>query len=383
VFDAPAEVVIYLTLGVLAFSVLGLLAALASKAARDTREFWSRQRFVNYRQILTDPSTISDRQIRSWIRNGGYRRASLLRAIQTIEEGQGAPVAWVPRQRDLFAAGLLRAVGSRSAARRGLALTVLGYLRRPADCEIICGMATDKDGDVSLCAIRALGRLATLQAFEALLSLLGQEDDAHLTPLSQARIVERISEPWAQPYLRPALAATAAASGERPAGVQVLGPESHEQNPGHNVGDRQALGLMRALAVSGVSVPIGELEPWLRHGSIDERIAAIRASAACCGEVSAPMLAAVEDDSAVVRAQAVRAIGQVTVPPALLQATLDVLTAQATDRNWWVRGYAMSSLATLGAPGLAVLRATAESDDRFAAQRASEQLAITETEARR
>jgi HEAT repeat protein len=239
------------------------------------------------------------------------------------------------------------------------------------------------NGDVSLCAIRALGRLATLQAFEALLSLLGQEDDAHLTPLSQARIVERISEPWAQPYLRPALAATAAASGERPAGVQVLGPESHEQNPGHNVGDRQALGLMRALAVSGVSVPIGELEPWLRHGSIDERIAAIRASAACCGEVSAPMLAAVEDDSAVVRAQAVRAIGQVTVPPALLQATLDVLTAQATDRNWWVRGYAMSSLATLGAPGLAVLRATAESDDRFAAQRASEQLAITETEARR
>ena len=85
---------------------------------------------------------------------------------------------------------------------------------------------------------------------------------------------------------------------------------------------------------------------------------------------------ALHDESVVVRAQAVRGIADVNVPPDRVMAIVTVLTEAIKDRDWWIRGYAASSLASLGPQGIAALERITAGDDTFAAHRATEQLAL-------
>jgi HEAT repeat protein len=55
---------------------------------------------------------------------------------------------------------------------------------------------------------------------------------------------------------------------------------------------------------------------------------------------------------------------------------LDALTQMTSDSDWFVRKSAARALASLGDPGAEVLRRLAVGSDRFAAERAREELAL-------
>jgi HEAT repeat protein len=72
-----------------------------------------------------------------------------------------------------------------------------------------------------------------------------------------------------------------------------------------------------------------------------------------------------------VRAQAAKSLGALGAADALAP-----LERCLSDRAWWVRANAARALRELGDPGIEVLRRAVEHDDRYAADRAREQLAL-------
>lgn len=387
VLSTPVELVVALTLGVLVASLLGLLAALLSKASRDIRESWYQRKLEQYRSALENPATVSNRLATQWRRYGGLRRVALLTALMSLdaEAERTRPVASQLPQRDRLADSFVRHLRSKSSQRRGLALLLLGHVGRPQDTHMIAARATDRDGDVRLCAIRALDELATTSAFECLVQLLASSSNLEgQNPLAQARIVERLAKPWAQPMLADAFAEIEPPSRDVSSEDTVTEIQIEQAaqlaTPGELEGNATALGIMRAVAISMIDFPLPMLEPWLRYGTVDERAAAVRAIAASNTDLPELIVAATDDPSAVVRAQAIRAIGQLQVTGAQLPEVLAVLETRMTDPDWWVRGYAAQSLATLGTTGLFVLQQIAAGDDVYAAERAGEQLALSAKE---
>jgi HEAT repeat protein len=108
----------------------------------------------------------------------------------------------------------------------------------------------------------------------------------------------------------------------------------------------------------------------LTAGSAEERIAAVRALGTCSPGVCIPSLeAALRDDDPRIRMQAATYLGKLRSVE-----SIDVLAAALTGRRWWVRSNTASALASLGEPGVHALRVVRGGDERFAAERAREQL---------
>jgi HEAT repeat protein len=102
------------------------------------------------------------------------------------------------------------------------------------------------------------------------------------------------------------------------------------------------------------------------------RISAARALGRVGGEACVPaLIAALGSEDWPVRAQAAKSLGALGAIDAL-----EPLESCLSDRAWWVRANAARALRELGEPGIEALRRTLEHDDRYAADRAREQLAL-------
>jgi HEAT repeat protein len=105
---------------------------------------------------------------------------------------------------------------------------------------------------------------------------------------------------------------------------------------------------------------------------VEVRISAARALGRVGTTACVPALtAALASEAWPVRAQAAKSLGALHGADAL-----EPLERCLSDHAWWVRANAARALRELGEPGIAALRRALEHDDRYAADRAREQLAL-------
>lgn len=237
-------------------------------------------------------------------------------------------------------------------ARAALLLTRPGI---PAVVEQIVPMLGDPDPDVRLVACSGLARAATPRAAELLIWALM----AHLLP--PERIIERLGAPWAVDTIVYTLKEGPSAVADVLAGVKPVGDEVEL-----DASLARALGLARD---PRAEVPLVAL---LGCDSTEVRISAARALGRVGGEACVPaLIGALGSEDWPVRAQAAKSLGALGAAEAL-----EPLEHCLSDRAWWVRANAARALREFGEPGIEALRRTLEHDDRYAADRAREQLEL-------
>lgn len=237
-------------------------------------------------------------------------------------------------------------------ARAALLLTRPGI---PAVVEQIVPLLGDPDPDVRLVACSGLARAATPRAAELLIWALM----AHLLP--PERIIERLGAPWAVETMISTLKEGPSAVADVLAGVAPCGDEVEL-----DASLARALGLARDPRAATALVAL------LDTDSTEVRISAARALGRVGGAACVPaLITALASADWPVRAQAAKSLGALGAVDAL-----GPLEACLSDRAWWVRANAARALRELGEPGIAALRRTLEHDDRYAADRAREQLAL-------
>ena len=130
--------------------------------------------------------------------------------------------------------------------------------------------------------------------------------------------------------------------------------------------------LARALGLARDPRGAPALAELLASDSVEVRISAARALGRVGGTDYVPALIdALAAEEWPIRAQAAKSLGALGAGDALVP-----LEGCLSDRAWWVRANAARALRELGEPGLEVLRRTLEHDDRYAADRAREQLEL-------
>ncbi|HEV7399577.1 MAG TPA: HEAT repeat domain-containing protein [Solirubrobacterales bacterium] len=237
-------------------------------------------------------------------------------------------------------------------ARAALLLTRPGI---PAVVEQIVPLLGDADPDVRLVACSGLARAATPRAAELLIWALM----AHLLP--PERIIERLGAPWAVETMISTLKEGSSAVADVLAGVPPVGNEVEL-----DASLARALGLARDPRAETALVTL------LGADSTEVRISAARALGRVGGSACVPVLiSALESEDWPVRAQAAKSLGALGAAGAL-----EPLEGCLSDRAWWVRANAARALRDLGEPGIEALRRTLEHNDRYAADRAREQLAL-------
>jgi HEAT repeat protein len=237
-------------------------------------------------------------------------------------------------------------------ARAALLLTRPGI---PEVVEQIVPLLGDPDPDVRLVACSGLARAATPRAAELLIWALM----AHLLP--PERIIERLGAPWAVETIIFTLKEGPSAVADVLAGVTPCGDEVELD-----------ASLARALGLARDPRAAPTLAALLDADSTEVRISAARALGRVGGVACVPaLIAALGAEDWPVRAQAAKSLGALGAADAL-----EPLESCLSDRAWWVRANAARALRELGEPGIEALRRTLEHDDRYAADRAREQLAL-------
>ena len=237
-------------------------------------------------------------------------------------------------------------------ARAALLLTRPGI---PAVVEQIVPLLGDPDPDVRLVACSGLARAATPRAAELLIWALM----AHLLP--PERIIERLGAPWAVETIISTIDEGPSAVADVLAGIAPCGDEVEL-----DASLARALGLARDPRAATALVAL------LDSDSTEVRISAARALGRVGGEACMPaLIAALASEDWPVRAQAAKSLGALGAADAL-----EPLEGCLSDRAWWVRANAARALRELGEPGIEALQRTLEHDDRYAADRAREQLAL-------
>jgi HEAT repeat protein len=246
-------------------------------------------------------------------------------------------------------------LGSRRATIRARAALLLTRPGGQAVVEQIVPLLGDPDPDVRLVACSGLARAATPRAAELLIWALM----AHLLP--PERIIERLGAPWAVETMISTLKEGPSAVADVLADIPPCGDEVEL-----DASLARALGLARDPRAANALVTL------LDSDSTEVRISAARALGRAGGEACVPaLIAALASEDWPVRAQAAKSLGALGAA-----AALEPLESCLSDRAWWVRANAARALRELGEPGLEALRRTLEHDDRYAADRAREQLAL-------
>jgi len=246
----------------------------------------------------------------------------------------------------------LRSRRPTTRARAALLLTRPGI---PSVVEQVVPLLADPDPDVRLVACSGLARAATPRAAEILIWGLV----AHVLP--PERIIERLGAPWAVEKILSTLR-----EGPSPVADALVGLAPTGQEAELDASLARALGLARDPRAARA------LSELLRRDSMEVRISAARALGRLEGMACVPaLIAALASEDWPVRAQAAKSLGALRANEALVP-----LEHCLSDRAWWVRANAARALRELGEPGLEALRRTLEHDDRYAADRAREQLAL-------
>ncbi len=335
------------------------LAALAvtRKLRRDGRERRSAERRTRFQAVLRGDDHAAIVAINEEAR-GAEAQVDLAVAIDAVHDALSrAQLAAIGRaaQESQLRPALIAELSSRHPVVRARAALLLTRTGAPAVVDHVVPLLCDRDPDVRLVACSGLARIATPHAAEALIwGLVARA-------LPPERIVERLGAPWAVETLLATLR-----SGPTPVPHALL-----DATPGGRDVELDA-SLARALGVA--RDPRGEtaLIALLREGSEEVRVSAARGLGCVDATSCVPALVhALDSDVWPVRAQAAKSLGALRASTALAP-----LERCLSDRAWWVRANAARALRELGEPGLDALRRALEHEDRYAADRAHEQLAL-------
>jgi HEAT repeat protein len=251
--------------------------------------------------------------------------------------------------------GLSTKLESRHPTTRARAALLLTRPGIPAIVDQVVPLLGDPDPDVRLVACSGLARAATPRAAELLIWALM----AHLLP--PERIIERLGAPWAVETIIFTLKEGPSAVPDVLAGIAPSGDEAELD-----------AGLARALGLARDPRAATALTALLGSDSTEVRISAARALGRVGGEACVPaLIGALASEDWPVRAQAAKSLGALGAAGAL-----EPLEDCLSDRAWWVRANAARALRELGEPGIEALQRTLEHNDRYAVDRAREQLAL-------
>jgi hypothetical protein len=325
---------------------------LQRKASRDRRERLSRQRRGRYRDALREGDGAALTPILAELERSPHAQVDMLAAARAESlDADAAPALAAVDGCEALTASLARQARRRKAVARGRAVLLLSLLDLAGAVGIAASLLDDDDPDVRLAACAGLANIANDASARALIGALGDGI------LPRERLIERLGAPWAVDELLAALAAT-----ER---------------------SKVRAAVARALGLAPDPRAVKPLIELLEHGNEDERINAARSLGSGADPiVVAPVLsAALDDDSATVRAQAARALGALRAARSpdwdiVCIGVAPRLRLCLRDRDWWVRGNAAAALRGMGRTGHEQLEAAADDDDAFARDRARESLAL-------
>lgn len=344
--DGWVLTVVVVSLSIATVAILfGLMAAIR-KARRDRHEREQRLRRDSFAHSLQEAGGDPDAALEAAV--GSQRAQTDLAAILLAYHRDGSDLADLAGYQ-LLVADLSAQLSSRRPLRRGTAILLLNLLRAPGGISAARAGLADRDADVRLASARSLGIVASFESAQALLDALR----ARPLPIPAERLIERLHGRWA---LQPCLDALARAGEGDVEAVQFRSD------------------IARALALIASSQAEPALIRLLSSREPEERINAARALGRCGTRACLPALQErLGDPAPFVRAQAAKALGELgfaECAPALARVM--------TDRVWWVRSNAATALGKLGTTGQAALLRVADNPDRFASQRAHEELAYLE-----
>ncbi|HEV7773517.1 MAG TPA: HEAT repeat domain-containing protein [Conexibacter sp.] len=333
--------------------------AVGRKLRRDSRELRSAERRARYSAALRDPRP---RTLLAICRDAHDAEAQVDLAVSidsvypTLTRLRRSEIHRAIEASELLPE-LVADLRSRDPVTRARAALLLSRPGIPSVADHLVPLLADPDADVRLVACAGLARIATPRAAEVLIWGLVTR------ALPPERIIERLGAPWAVETILHTLRFGPAPGPDELAGVQPSGREVTLD-----------ASLARALGVA--RDPRGDvaLAGLLRTSPEEEvRISAARALGRVGDAACMPALVAALDPGETwsVRAQAAKSLGALGAAEAL-----EPLEACLSDRAWWVRANAARALRELGEPGLAALRRAVDHQDRYAADRAREQLAL-------
>jgi hypothetical protein len=330
--------------------------AVTRKLLRDRRELRSRDRRAHYSAALQgDDAAIAAVCGEVWSAAAQVDLAVSIDAVYgTLSREQVSALRCAMESSELVPRLVVDLRSRRPIARARAAL----LLTRPGTPEVveqIVPLLGDPDPDVRLVACSGLARAATPRAAELLIWALM----AHLLP--PERVIERLGAPWAVETILDTLRDGPTPVSDVLADVAPRGSEVELD-----------ASLARALGLARDPRAASALATLLDRDSAEVRVSAARALGQVGGEACVPALvAALESEDWPVRAQAAKSLGALRAAEAL-----EPLELCLSDQAWWVRANAACALRELGEPGIEVLQRTLEHDDRYAADRAREQLAL-------
>ncbi len=331
--------------------------AVTRKLRRDRRELRSVERRAHYESVLRGGDVEAIAELCDEVRSVAAQvdlAVSIDAVYPTLAVGQLSAIRLGAEASTLLPALSAKLTSRRPTARARAAL----LLTRPGIPEVveqIVPLLADPDPDVRLVACSGLARAATPRAAEVLIWALM----AHLLPAE--RIIERLGAPWAVETIIATLEQGPSAVADVLAGIPPCGDEVELD-----------ASLARALGLAGDPRAAPVLVALLDVDSTEVRISAARALGRVGGATCAPaLIAALSAEDWPVRAQAAKSLGALAATDALAP-----LEDCLSDRAWWVRANAARALRELGEPGIEALERALEHDDRYAADRAREQLAL-------
>ncbi len=337
---------------------LGLVGlAVTRKLRRDRRELRSIERRARYEVALRRGELAEVAALCNDVR-GVAAQVDLAVSIDAVYPTlSGTQIATIRRamEASTLLPSLSAGLRSRRPTNRARAALLLTRPGIPALVERIVPLLGDPDPDVRLVACSGLARAATPRAAEVLIWALV----ARVLP--PERIIERLGAPWAvETILTTLQEGPSPVAGVLAAAAPCAGEAELDAS------------LARALGIARDPSAAAALATLLSRDSVEVRISAARALGKVGGSPCVPALIdALDSEDWPVRAQAAKSLGALGATDAL-----EPLEDCLSDRAWWVRANAARALRELGEPGIEALRRTLEHDDRYAADRAREQLAL-------
>ena len=346
---------IYQLIIVLAFLSFALiLAVIAFKVNRDNMERDSAGLQVRILDAWESGDHERMRAVALELRDGGVREQSDLTAVCT----RTADADWWTEERvaDVrqsfedagLADALHRQLSDPRAIRRGLSVYIAGFPCWKVDPAVIEKFTQDREATVRLAAVGSLERMATPEAARALIYALEHDH------LPRTRIIERLGHDWAvEPLLH------AMEKADQPWEIRC--------------------DLLRALGMAADPRATDCALTVAAGSNKFERMQAMRVLAGTYGtstpeqqqRIEDVALRATGDEHPNVRSNAIEVLRQIPH-----RAEFERLEALVADPDWFVRRAAARALVALGAEGRERLQHVSNGADRFAAQRAREELAM-------